>query len=149
MNLRHAFYVLTMLVVFGTVSCTQKEHKSSVEHHGVSSDEWKEMDEFHMVMAESFHPYKDSSNLEPAIKNSEAMIAAAERWANAPLPEQVDNDETKAKLKELTDATADFADIVNNGDPQKIGESLTAMHDLFHELQETWYGAAAGHDEHH
>jgi len=149
MTLKNVFYLLIMLVVFSAASCTQKKHKSSEEHHGVSTDEWKEMDEFHMVMAESFHPFKDSSNLEPAIKNSAAMVSAAESWANAPLPDQVDNDETRAKLKELTEATVAFADMVNNSDPQKIGESLTAMHDLFHDLQETWYGAAAGHDEHH
>jgi hypothetical protein len=150
MTLRNLFPLFVLLVVFVAASCTQKkQEEGDGEHHAASADAWKEMDDFHMVMAESFHPYKDSAYLDPAIKNSTSLVAAAENWAKAPLPDRVDNDDTKARLKELTEATVAFADIANSGDPDKIGESLTALHDLFHELQETWYGAAAEHDEHH
>jgi hypothetical protein len=143
------FRISMILVTIGALACSSKKHEASDEGHEVSGETWSEMDDFHMIMAESFHPFKDSSNLEPAIKNSSAMAAAAERWASASIPEKVDKEETKAKLQQLKSAASAFDDLVKAGSPQEIGNSLTEMHDLFHELQEEWYGAAGDHDEHH
>lgn len=143
------FRITMMLVAIGALACTSKKDKASDEDHEISGGTWSEMDNFHMIMAESFHPFKDSSNLEPAIKNSEAMAAAADRWASASMPERVDNEETKTKLQQLRTAASAFDELVKSGDPQEIGNSLTELHDLFHELQEEWYGAAGGHEEHH
>jgi hypothetical protein len=87
-------------------ACSGKKDGSGKEetdgHHAASGEEWKEMDDFHMIMAESFHPYKDSSNLEPAKQNADAIVASAEKWANAPLPEKFEgDDEIKFKLEQL------------------------------------------------
>lgn len=111
---------------------------------GNKKEEWPEMDKFHMVMAESFHPYKDSLNLMPAKANATEMAKLAEQWAKASLPEKVDNDETKSQLAQLKTDTQAFIQISQSGDSVKIGESLTALHDQFHKLQEAWYG---GHKE--
>lgn len=120
-------------------------------------DTWPEMDAFHFVMAESFHPFKDSANLEPAKAQAAELAASATTWANAPLPEKVNTDEVKADLAQLkTDASA-FAELVQEGDSEKIGEALTALHDQFHKLQEAWYGGdkktghshEGGHDHDH
>jgi hypothetical protein len=112
----------------------------------VNNDEWPEMDEFHMIMAESFHPYKDSANVEPAKANAAEMAKLAEKWLNAPLPEKVNTDDVKATLVQLkTDADA-FTQLVQTSDSVKIGESLTSLHDVFHKLQESWYGGKK--DEH-
>ena len=81
--------------------------------------------------------------------NQRQVAAAADRWASASMPERVDNEETKVKLQQLRDAASAFDELVKSGDPQEIGNSLTELHDLFHELQEEWYGAAGGHEEHH
>lgn len=123
---------------------------SKKEETAANDDEWPAMDEFHMVMAESFHPYKDSANLEPAKANAAEMAKAAEKWLNAPLPEKVNTDEVKAALGQLkTDADA-FTQLVQSSDTVKIGESLTALHDSFHALQEVWYGRhkEEKHDDH-
>ena len=77
------------------------------------------------------------------------MVEAANRWAEASLPERVDNDETKAMLQQLKRATSSFAEIVTAGNDEEIGNSLTELHDLFHKLQEEWYAAAGDHEEHH
>ena len=107
------------------------------------------MDEFHLVMAESFHPYKDSLDLKPAKANAAALATAAGKWADAPVPEKVNNDNVKAKLQQLRSETAAFAEIVKSGDDKAIGESLTKLHDLFHEIQEAWYGGEEGEEHHH
>src|SRR5690242_805037 len=89
---------LLMLVAFALViACSGKKESEAV----ANNEEWPEMDEFHMVMAESFHPYKDSANMEPAKANAAEMAKVAEKWANAPLPEKVNNDEIKANLAQL------------------------------------------------
>ena len=98
-----------------------------------------------MVMAESFHPFKDSADLEPAKASAAAMAAAAEKWRSSPLPKKVDNEETKAKLQQLERSAAAFVETATTGDDKVIGESLTKLHDLFHELQEAWY---EGHGDH-
>ncbi len=136
-------YVLMLFAFALAIACSGKKDAADAV---ADSDEWPEMDEFHMVMAESFHPYKDSSNIEPAKANAAEMARVAEKWANAALPEKVNNDEIKANLAQLkSDATA-FIQIAESGDTTKIGGALTDLHDKFHKLQEAWY---AGGKEHH
>ncbi len=136
--------IFIVFAIVMTVACSGK--KESVDAV-TDNEEWPEMDEFHMIMAESFHPYKDSANIEPAKANAAEMARAAEKWANAALPKNVDNDEMKTNLAQLKIDAAAFTQIVQSGDSTKIGESLTSLHDAFHKLQEAWYGA--GKDEGH
>jgi hypothetical protein len=136
---------LLMLVIgFSMLACSGKKdgaaHDSSA-HDDSQTDtaEWPEMDAFHLIMAESFHPYKDTLNLGPARANADALASAAEKWSDAPLPKKVNNDDVKAKLQQLKTDTKAFAEIVKSGDDKAIGEALTRLHDLFHEIQEAWY----------
>ncbi|HYC87482.1 MAG TPA: hypothetical protein VEB86_19750 [Chryseosolibacter sp.] len=94
-----------------------------------ASNDWKEMDDFHMVMAETFHPYKDSSDLVPVKTKAADLRASADAWASAPLPEKVNNDEMKAHLEELRSETAALEDLVKNGNDTEIGDQLTKVHD--------------------
>ncbi len=48
-------------------------------------DEWIAMDDFHLIMAESFHPFKDSANVDPARKNALILASAAAQWLASPL----------------------------------------------------------------
>jgi hypothetical protein len=138
-------YLLLVLAFVLAVACSGKKEEATQEA-AATTDEWPVMDEFHMIMAESFHPYKDSSNLEPAKVNAAEMATVAEKWANEPLPEKVNSEETKANLAQLKTDAATFVQTVQSGDSTQIGQSLTGLHDLFHKLQESWYGA--GKEEH-
>lgn len=144
------FYFCT-LVCLVAIGCSSKsEHH---EAHGESGDStatgesWKEMDEFHMIMAASFHPFKDSADLAPAKAKAAEMAAAARKWVDAPLPEKVNNEETKTRLNHLNQGVTAFVETVKSGDDKAIGDALTELHNLFHELQESWY--AGGHGDHH
>jgi hypothetical protein len=139
-------YVLILFAFALAIACSGKKDSAEAV---ANNDEWPEMDEFHMVMAESFHPYKDSANIEPAKANAAEMARVAEKWANAALPEKVNNDDIKANLAQLKTDAAAFTEIVQSGDTTKIAESLTSLHDVFHELQEAWYGAGKGHEHKH
>ncbi|WP_276372081.1 hypothetical protein [Chryseolinea sp. H1M3-3] len=139
---------LSLIMAFG---CSTKNKESGNDHqdHEAMGEDWKEMDDFHMVMAEAFHPYKDSSNLEPAKQNAAELMEAADKWAQAPIPEKFEeDDEVKFKINQLKVDAATFVDVVKAGDDKAIGESLTKLHDLFHELQESWYGSH-GEMNHH
>lgn len=141
MKLKNQFAAFLFLGLITTLGCTTKkenheEHDSEVASH----EEWQEMDAFHMVMAEAFHPFKDSSNLEPAKNYADSLVTAADRWADAPLPEKFKgDDEMKFKLNQLKADASTFAKIAKTGDDKSVGQSLTKLHDLFHEIQESWY----------
>ena len=152
MNTKSTYFIYAAVLFLVLAGCSAKKETAentdaeTHAHDEAKSEKWEIMDEFHMIMAESFHPYKDSANLAPAKANAVAMAAAAEKWQSSPLPEKVNNDEVKAKLEELKKNTASFVETVKAGDDKVIAESLTKLHDLFHELQESWYG---GEHHHH
>ncbi|MFN8334506.1 MAG: hypothetical protein U0U09_05210 [Cyclobacteriaceae bacterium] len=139
-----ALYSFLVCMIVFAVACGSKNHEEVA-----NNDEWPEMDEFHMIMADSFHPYKDSAYLEPAKANAAELAKVAGKWASSPLPEKVDNDQTKANLTQLKSDADSFVQIVQTGDSVKIGEALTALHDQFHKIQEAWYGKGEGHEGGH
>jgi hypothetical protein len=131
------------------LDCGQKKEESAAKDAN-ELEEWKEMDSFHMVMAEAFHPYKDSVNLAPAKEGAEALAAEAEKWAAAALPAKVDNEEIKAALQQLKADTRAFADQVKaSASDEELGVALTNLHDQFHKLMEAWHGGGKHeHGEH-
>jgi hypothetical protein len=142
---RVTLYAAVVFVALLAIACSDKKNDKVA-----NNDAWPEMDEFHSIMADSFHPYKDSANLEPAKANAVEMAKVAEKWASAPLPEKVDNDEIKSNLAQLKNDANTFVQTAQSGDSVKIGESLTSLHDQFHKLQESWYGGhkKEDHKEH-
>jgi hypothetical protein len=142
--------IVMLVLVFacsGKKEGAENQEAGHGDHHATAGEEWKEMDDFHMIMAESFHPYKDSSNLDPAKQNADALVASAEKWANAPLPEKFkDDEEIKFKLEQLKTDASSFSALAKSGDDKAIGESLTKLHDLFHTIMESWYGGGGGHE---
>lgn len=150
MNKRLVRTILAFSLIAFVFACgAKKEEDHGHEHETAAGDEkeWKQMDEFHMVMAETFHPFKDSANLEPVKARANELASSADSWAASELPEKVDNDDMKGKLENLKSETASLVSTVSNGDDKAIGDQLTKVHDLFHEIQEVWYGG--GKHEHH
>lgn len=129
----------SMLIVMAC-SANQKNTGTSQE------TEWPKMDEFHMIMAESFHPYMDSGNLEPAKAYADELVRLAEEWKQSELPQRVDNEEVRRKLDELVAESKKFAEMKDmNNDDAQAGEVLNSLHDIFHHLQDAWYGGGRGH----
>ena len=130
--------LLLILVMF---SCASKKDTQDHNNHEASADEreWKEMDAFHLIMAETFHPYKDSANLDPAKSRASELMEAADQWAAAPMPANVESEEVSLKLDKLRSETATLAESVKSADDNVIAENLTKVHDTFHEIQEVWY----------
>lgn len=144
---------LVLFVLFITIlsACSEKKHE---ENEGMLADEtdemeWAEMDAFHMVMAEAYHPYKDSTNLAPAKELAAEMALEAEKWTNAVLPEKVNTDEMKAQLNQLKTDTQSLADKIKGGaTDQEIGATLQALHESFHGIMEMWNAGGKEHEHH-
>lgn len=132
------FYAMIILLV---ISCGSRKEKDAELDSPVVKDQsvWKEMDDFHLVMAETFHPFKDSANLEPVKMRAAELVVAANKWVGAPLPEKVDNDQVRSSLGKLKAQAANLAESVKTADDNVISDQLTDLHDTFHELQEMWY----------
>ncbi len=141
-------YLLFIALIL-TFACSHKEQETAAE----DDVEWKEMDEFHTVMADVYHPLKDSNNLEPIKKDAGTLSAAASKWAQAKVPTKVDDKETKELLAQLEDGTQELATMVKDGatPDQLIAAKLTILHDTFHSIMEKWYSAGKeeGAEEHH
>lgn len=138
--MKRRYIVIYTLVVLLLSACAGKKEDAHGHAAGEEGD-WKEMDEFHMIMAETFHPYKDSSNLDPAKARAAELATAAGKWAGAALPGKVDNDEIRSKLQRLKSETEALSERVRTADDNIIAEQLTKVHDTFHEIQEAWYGS--------
>ncbi len=140
MKLKFGLIALAFAVL--ALSCAKKEESAAGE-----MDEWPEMDAFHMTMAEAFHPLKDSGNVEPAMRLMNQLADEADKWAAAPLPEKVNNEEMKAKLEKLkTDLRALSNDVKDGAPEDQVGTTLHTIHDQFHEIMEAWHGSGEKHE---
>ena len=129
--------LLLSLLLLTALACSKKTEVAEE----ADSVEWPEMDSFHMIMAEAFHPFKDSTNLEPAKKLAEEMAVEAAKWQSTTIPEKVNNDNVKALLEKLKTDTRAFADGVGSGvTDEDLGKKLTSLHDDFHSIMEAWHG---------
>lgn len=143
--------ILSLVAILAMAACTSKKEADVTETKTEGTDkaeEWPAMDAYHFAMAEAFHPFKDSANLEPVKVQAAELAKAAEAWVNAPLPEKVNNDDIKAKLQALKTDSDALATLVPTGNDEEIGAALTSLHDKFHEIQEAWYGGG-GHGHKH
>lgn len=133
--------MLVLMTMFVFSCASKKDDRHGHEHHGAEGESvWKEMDAFHMIMSETFHPYRDSSNLEPAKARASELMVAADEWASASLPDKVDNADVRSKLEKLKSEAAALAESAKSSDDNVIGEKLTRLHRTFHEIEEAWYG---------
>ena len=138
--------LFTIFLILTLAGCSTKNPDDKASYQ-----EWKEMQSFHAIMAEAFHPYKDSANLAPAKSLAAEMANEAAKWVGAPLPGKVDNEEMKTKLQNLNTGSQTFLKLVTDSSPDSVlAQSLTGLHNLFHEIQDGWYGAGKeDHKEHH
>lgn len=148
MNIKLLASVTCFVLFLMVFACANKKEEAQ-ESAVADQKEWKEMDDFHLVMAETFHPYKDSANLEPVKAQAGELAASAEKWASAALPEKVNTDAMRDKLEQLKKESAALVQTVSTGTDQAIGDQLTKVHDVFHAINADWYGVEEHGHEHH
>ena len=149
-NMKKQFPYITVGLILAvlSLSCSRKSEQASP--NSPDPNAWPEMESFHMVMAEAYHPYKDTMNLEPVKGLAENLAKESEKWSAAPLPEKMKTQEVKAKLEKLKIDSRNLADLVKKGaTDEQIGNSLSALHERFHTISEVWNGSNAEKHEKH
>jgi PBP1b-binding outer membrane lipoprotein LpoB len=131
--------VLALAVILNVLVGCSSKHDHHEETADSNAEEWPEMDSFHMIMAETFHPYKDSANLKPVKDHAEELKVKAIKWADATIPSRVDNETVHKDLLTLQSKAILLAELVKTGNDQEIAASLTELHDLFHKIMEAWH----------
>ena len=133
------FLLLSGAVLF---SCSNKENSEE------ESADWKELDAFHKIMAEAYHPLKDSGDLAPTKQLIKQLADEAEKWSNSELPEKVDTPEMKEKLEKLKINARVLESEVQKGAADSIVMTkMNLLHDQFHGIMEAWHSKEAD-DEH-
>lgn len=98
---------------------------------------WKEMDEFHTVMGETFHPAEEGK-LGPIKSRSQEMADKAMAWLRSEAPEGFNKNAVKESLKKLVKGTKALNKLVkSNTADDVITKKLNELHDIFHHIEET------------
>lgn len=107
--------------------------------------DWKEKNEFHKVMSQTFHPAEEG-NLAPIKSKIAEMQAKAVAFQKSEIPAELQNkEEIKKNLDELVNGTKVLAKkIKKNASDEVIKTQLTALHDVFHKI----VGLCSAEDKH-
>lgn len=97
---------------------------------------WQEMETFHTVMAQTFHPAEEGK-LEPIKTRSKEMMEKAVAWKSSTAPEGYDQKAVRKPLKELVKGTKQLNSLVSeNATDAAIKEKISSLHDVFHKIME-------------
>jgi hypothetical protein len=122
--MKKLFSFLAMSFIFFTIAHAQEKAK------------WKEMDDFHVVMAATFHPAEEG-NLQPIRTRSTEMADRAVAWKGSDAPEGYDKKAVNKTLKKLVQGAKEIDKKVKaNATDKELVAELTALHDVFHQIME-------------
>jgi len=134
-------YVIIILTLSTFAACTSRKETTTT----ATAEEWKEMDAFHFILAEVYHPFKDSANLQPLLNQSAALVKEAKLWSQSALPQAVDNDTIKTQLKQVEREAVLIDSLVHVQDTLQLPSHLEQLHDTFHQVMESWYHHKGNH----
>ena len=98
--------------------------------------EWKEMEDFHTMMAKSYHPV-EKGNLQPVKDNVDSLILRARSWQASAAPAGYNAVQVKPKLDKLVaDCAAVKEAVMQKKDNATLKKLITAAHATFHEIME-------------
>lgn len=147
------------VVLAAPAAAQQAQSPKPAEQHGAghgadhAMSGWKEMDAFHLLMMETWHPAKGQNDLKPLRARAGAMADAAQAWAAAAVPKACDTPETRATLAALAKESRALAAQAARADATdaQLKASLKALHDRFEPVEHgcTPGGHGKGHGKGH
>jgi len=97
-------------------------------------DSWPQLKEFHTVMSQTFHPAEEG-NLEPIKTRIGEMVEKASALKSSTIPAEFNNKNVvKAVSKLETNSKKLQKKIDAKASDEKIKKSITALHDVFHQI---------------
>ena len=100
----------------------------------IEKDTWTELNTFHEVMAETFHPSEDG-NLKPIRERSGEFLAKARALQTGKIPASFNTPEEKKSIDNLVRGAAALHQLVlKKADDKSITKKLAELHEIFHTL---------------
>ena len=130
-----------------------KVAKEPAEHggHHAASSGWKELDAFHTLMMQTWHPASGANDLAPARAKAGAMADAARAWAAAAVPAGCDTAEVRATVARLATESRALADLAARPETTDaaLKAALKALHDRFEVVEHGCHATPARPGGHH
>ncbi len=99
-----------------------------------AGEKWAELEAFHKVMSQTFHPAEEG-NYQPIKDRIGEMVSAASSLVANPVPAEYNKPEILAAAQKLeTDSKALETKIKAGATDQEIFTDLNALHDTFHTI---------------
>jgi hypothetical protein len=135
-----------LLVVFAILQTACSKNEKAVAVESGEELKMKQMDAFHLILTEAYHPYTDSANLKPVRLLAEEMAMQAKALASDSLQEKLNSDVTTLQLEKLRDECRTLARLVRNAATDKeIVSVLDTLNNTFHIIMENWKNEAHNH----
>ncbi|MEM0575805.1 hypothetical protein [Flavobacterium polysaccharolyticum] len=97
-------------------------------------EKWPAIKTFHGVMSQTFHPAEEG-DLNPIKTRSEEMVQKADALSKEAIPAEFKTPAILASIKKLQAGAKDLDKLVKSkGSDEATLKSLTALHDVFHEI---------------
>lgn len=113
-------------------------HKHDMEmadHHASSA--WKELDAFHALLAETWHPVTKSNDLKPIRAKASALSGAAQAWAASKVPASCDKQPIRDAIAAVAAGSKDIATMVSKqASDSTVKGALEALHTRFEVVEE-------------
>jgi hypothetical protein len=137
--MRKSFLVVSLSFVALSSAAAQHEHqptkvekdKPAVAHSKEHMSGWKELDAYHMVMMQVWHPAKEKSDLAPIRARAATLADAADVWAAAPIPSACDTPANRANIARVRTESRTLVALASNGTDADVKAALAALHDRF------------------
>jgi len=96
--------------------------------------QWPEKNEFHKVMAQTYHP-SEEGNYEPIRSRIGEMQEKAVAWMNSTPPKEYDKPEIKATQKEMLGQIVELKAMIDKkATNEELKPKMEALHDTFHKI---------------
>ena len=98
--------------------------------------EWKQMEDFHVVMSQSYHP-AENGNLQPTKDHIDELVQKAKAWQASSVPIGYKAKPIKPLLnKLLIECKAIKEAIVQKKNDDTLKKLITKAHNTFHQVME-------------
>jgi hypothetical protein len=123
-----------LVLQWGTLALATDFQPAAMRAAAEDNDKWNELSAFHDIMSATFHPMEEG-DFKPIRSRAGEMAAKAKQWADSTPPKIYARPEIKKNVAKLAQESNALAELVtrNAGDAQ-IKQSLSALHDRYHEI---------------
>lgn len=114
----------------------EKSKKEESTQEKKKQESWPELDDYHTVMAKTFHPAEEG-NLKPLYANAEELATKASILKKSVVPTKYQKPGVKESVEALEKESVALAKMVKKKKSEdELKKAIFALHDRFHEVME-------------